>query len=109
VLRGSADGKRGLRISYERGTGTLKVDRSEAGTSNFSPLFSPYHQARVPLKDGKVRLRILLDSSSVEVFTPEGTVAITDAFYPAWDDTETLAFSRGGRAKVTIASTRVAS
>ncbi len=105
VLRGSADGKRGLRISYERESGTLKVDRSEAGTDNFSPLFSPYHQARVPLKDGKLRLRILLDSSSLEVFTPEGTVTITDTFYPAWDDTETQAFSRGGQATLRISST----
>ncbi|WP_120519784.1 glycoside hydrolase family 32 protein [Arthrobacter celericrescens] len=107
VLRGSADGTRGLRISYERDTGTLKVDRSGGGTDNFSPLFSPYHQAPVALKDGKLRLRILLDSSSVEVFTPDGTVAMTDTFFPAWDDTETLAFSRGGHAKATVASTHL--
>ncbi|MGW9413298.1 glycoside hydrolase family 32 protein [Arthrobacter cupressi] len=104
VLRGSADGKRGLRISYERATGTLKVDRSRAGTGNFSRLFSPYHQAKVPLRDGKLRLRILLDSSSVEVFTPDSTVAISDTFFPAWDDTETLAFSRGGAAEVRVSS-----
>lgn len=105
LLRGSADGKKGLRISYDRRSETLKVDRSNAGTSNFSPLFSPYHQARVPLRDGRLRLRILLDSSSVEVFTPDSTITITDTFYPEWDNTETTAFSNAGRTVFRIVST----
>ncbi|OFI38924.1 levanase [Arthrobacter sp. SW1] len=105
LLRASADGKRALRISYDRAAGTLTVDRSNAGTANFSPLFSPYHQARVPLRDGTLRLRILLDSSSVEVFTPDGTVAITDTFFPDWEDTGTLAFSEGGTADFRVTST----
>lgn len=34
-----------------------------AGTSNFSDKFSPSHQMKIPLVDGKLKLRILLDSS----------------------------------------------
>ncbi|MEW1822545.1 glycoside hydrolase family 32 protein [Arthrobacter sp. NPDC080031] len=107
VLRGSKDGKAGLRISYNRVSQTLKVDRSAAGTSNFSPKFSPYHQASVPMKDGKVRLRILLDSSSVEVFTQDGSTVISDIFFPQWGNTGAAAFSAGGTASFRLSSTRM--
>lgn len=106
VLRASADGKAGLRISYNRATQTLRVDRSAAGTSNFSPKFSPYHQASVPTKDGKVHLRVLLDSSSVEVFTQDGSVVISDIFFPQWGNTGAAAFSAGGTASFKLSSTR---
>ncbi|MEZ2391274.1 glycoside hydrolase family 32 protein [bacterium RCC_150] len=108
VLRGSADGKAGLRISYNRANQTLKVDRSSAGTSNFSAKFSPYHQVRVPVTDGKVRLRILLDSSSVEVFAQDGSAVISDIFFPAWGDTAASAFSSGGTAGFTLSSNATA-
>ncbi|MCX2749777.1 glycoside hydrolase family 32 protein [Arthrobacter sp. MI7-26] len=107
VLRASAGGKAGLRISYNRATQTLKVDRSAAGTSNFSPKFSPFNQASVPMKNGKVRLRILLDSSSVEVFTQDGSVVISDIFFPQWGNTGAAAFSSGGTAGFVLTSTRI--
>jgi levanbiose-producing levanase len=106
VLRALTDGKAGLRISYNRATQTLKVDRSAAGTSNFSPKFSPFHQASVPMKDGKVHLRILLDSSSVEVFANDGSAVISDIFFPQWVNTSAAAFSTGGTAGFTLISTR---
>lgn len=106
VLRASADGKAGLRISYNRASQTLKVDRSASGTSNFSPKFSPYHQAIVPMKDGKVHLRILLDSSSVEVFSQDGSAVISDIFFPEWGNTGAAAFSTGGTTSFKLSSTR---
>lgn len=106
VLRASADGKAGLRISYNRAGQTLKVDRSAAGTSNFSPKFSPYHQASVPMKDGRIHLRILLDSSSVEVFADDGSAVISDIFFPQWGNTGASAFSAGGTAGFTLTTTR---
>jgi fructan beta-fructosidase len=109
LLRSSADGRQGLKISYDSKAGTLTVDRSVAGTSNFSGKFSPYHQAAVPLRDGKLKLRILLDASSVEVFAQDGAAVITDTFFPAWDNTATQVFSRGGNAAFLITSRTVAS
>ncbi len=89
---------RGLKISYQAQTGTLTVDRSAAGTTKFSDKFSPYHQVRVPLVDGKLKLRILLDTSSVEVFAPESGTVITDLFLPDWPNTDASVFSEGGNA-----------
>jgi levanbiose-producing levanase len=110
VLRGPAsqpsDGvaapQKGLRISYEPRSGNLTVDRSAAGTTNFSDKFSPYHRVSVPLTDGKLKLRILLDASSVEVFAPDSGTVITDLFLPAWGDTAASVFSEGGNAGFTV-------
>lgn len=89
---------RGLKIRYQAQSGTLAVDRSAAGTTKFSDKFSPYHQVRVPLVDGKLKLRILLDTSSVEVFAPESGTVITDLFLPDWANTDASVFSEGGNA-----------
>jgi fructan beta-fructosidase len=99
---GSTDGKDGLRISYQPQSGNLRIDRSAAGTSNFSDKFSPYHEVKVPLVDGKLKLRILLDSSSVEVFAPGNGMVITDLFLPEWADTDASVFSNGGNTGFTL-------
>ncbi|UXM93051.1 glycoside hydrolase family 32 protein [Paenarthrobacter sp. JL.01a] len=106
ILRRSADGKSGLRISYAKENRTLKVDRSQAGTGNFSEKFSPYHQVSLPPagNDGKVRLTILLDSSSVEVFAQDGVAVITDTFFPDWDATGTSVFSTDGETNFSMRS-----
>ena len=99
---GPTDGQDGLRISYQPESGNLTIDRSAAGTSDFSDKFSPYHGVKVPLVDGKLKLRILLDSSSVEVFAPESGTVITDLFLPKWADTDASVFSEGGNARFTL-------
>jgi levanbiose-producing levanase len=59
------------------------------------------------MKDGKVHLRILLDSSSVEVFTQDGSTVISDIFFPQWGNTGAAAFSAGGTASFRLSSTRM--
>jgi fructan beta-fructosidase len=98
---------RGLKISYQAQPGTLTVDRSAAGTSKFSDKFSPYHQVRVPLVDGKLKLRILLDTSSVEIFAPESGTVITDLFLPDWSNTGASVFSEGGKAGFSLTSRKL--
>ncbi|MDR6685951.1 levanbiose-producing levanase [Arthrobacter sp. 1088] len=106
LLRRSADGSASLRISYNKENRTVKVDRSKAGTSNFSEKFSPYHEVALPSSgsDSKVHLRILLDSSSVEVFAQDGAAVISDIFFPDWDNTGTSVFSMDGDTDFTIQS-----
>ncbi|MFJ4208775.1 glycoside hydrolase family 32 protein [Paenarthrobacter sp. NPDC089675] len=104
VLRHSADSKDGLRISYDKESSNLKVDRSAVGTSNFSEKFSPYHQVAVPARDGKVKLQVLLDSSSVEVFAQDGAAVITDIFFPHWDNTGASVFSTDGSTDFSLRS-----
>ena len=106
LLRRSADGSANLRISYNKERRTVKVDRSKAGTSNFSEKFSPYHEVALPSSgsDGTVHLRILLDSSSVEVFAQDGAAVISDIFFPDWDNTGSSVFSMDGNTDFTVQS-----
>ncbi|BCW44192.1 glycoside hydrolase family 32 protein [Arthrobacter sp. StoSoilB5] len=106
LLRRSADGSASLRISYNKEKRTVRVDRSKAGTSNFSEKFSPYHEVALPSSgsDSKVRLHILLDSSSVEVFAQDGAAVISDIFFPDWDNTGSSVFSMDGDTDFTVRS-----
>ncbi|WP_259362914.1 GH32 C-terminal domain-containing protein [Paenarthrobacter ureafaciens] len=80
------------------------MDRSNAGTSNFSEKFSPYHQVTGRPADGKVRLRILLDTSSVEVFAQDGQAVVTDTFFPDWDHVGASVFSMEGETAFAVRS-----
>ena len=55
---------------------------------------------RAPLaaRDGKLRLRILVDWSSVEVFTDKGDRVITDQIFPRASSDGIELFADGGRA-----------
>lgn len=58
------------------------VDRTHAGVTDFSKDFPA--RTAVPLKLGKqaLKLRVLVDRSSVEVFAMDGEVAITNLVFP---------------------------
>lgn len=102
LLRQSSES--GLRISFNKETGTVRVDRSQAGTSNFSPKFSPFHEVALSSPGSKVHLTILLDSSSVEVFAGSGEAVISDTFFPDWDSVGASAFSTDGDTGFTVTS-----
>jgi fructan beta-fructosidase len=77
VRKGPAQG---TRIGWS--DGQLYIDRTNSGEDSFSPVFPATQHVAVPLVDGQLKLRILVDRSSVEVFTSDGRVAITDLIYP---------------------------
>ncbi len=51
-------------------------------------------------KDGKIKLRILLDRTSVETFGNDGEIVIPTCFLPAEDDQRLELFATGGNAKI---------
>jgi sucrose-6-phosphate hydrolase SacC (GH32 family) len=54
----------------------------------------------VALRDGRVRLRVLVDRSSVEVFAGGGEATITDQVFPRASSDGVRLFSEGGTATV---------
>ena len=79
------------------------VDRTKSGDSSFSALFSGIYYA--PLStDGKgeVKLRILLDWSSVEVFGGRGESTITAQIVPDASNVFTTLFAEGGAERLGI-------
>lgn len=71
------------KVGYDRKNKKLFVDRSESGNITFNPTFNTGKQT-APLKpvNGKVKMRIFVDRSSVEVFGNDGQQVITDIILP---------------------------
>lgn len=71
-------------VGYDVDAGVLFVDRSASG---FLPSFAPYAGRRCapcPLPaDGVLRLRILLDASSIEVLTQDGSRWLSERIVPS--------------------------
>ncbi|WP_250540426.1 levanase [Bacillus subtilis] len=71
------------KVGYDRRNAKLFVDRSESGNDTFNPAFNTGKET-APLKpvNGKVKMRIFVDRSSVEVFGNDGKQVITDIILP---------------------------
>ena len=85
-------------VGYDAEAEHLFVDRTRSGRSDFFPGFAARHEAPLPVPDGVLSLRVLVDWSSVEVFAQEGRAVITDLVFPAPDSRGVEVFSRGGPA-----------
>jgi hypothetical protein len=70
-------------IGYDVAASELYVDRTRSGNVSFSRDFPGVQRAPLTASDGEVRLRILVDWSSVEVFTDAGHRVITDQIFPS--------------------------
>lgn len=64
-------------IGYDTTTQELHVDRARSGVGDFDSTFPGVQTTPLKAKNGKVKLRILVDWSSAEVFA-EGGTAIRD-------------------------------
>ena len=92
-------------VGYDVKRGGIYIDRTRSGDVGFDPTFPSVEFAPLKVKNGKVTLRILVDRSSVEVFTADGRRTITDQIFPDRDSQGIQVFSTGGRAqlqKITI-------
>ncbi|MFC0213525.1 glycoside hydrolase family 32 protein [Paenibacillus chartarius] len=89
-LRVDDAGKEETVLTYlvEEGLLCLNRDRSGIGPGG-------ERRAAVPLKSGKLALRIFVDKSSVEVFAGDGEVVMTARIYPAPESQGIRLFSKG--------------
>ncbi|WP_105973865.1 GH32 C-terminal domain-containing protein [Streptomyces geranii] len=69
-------------IGYDTTTQELYVDRTHSGAVDFNATFPGVQTAPLKAENGKVKLRILVDWSSVEVFGGNGEAVITDQIFP---------------------------
>ncbi len=70
-------------IGYNAQTGELYVDRTRSGQGDFPAIFAARHRVPLALADGVLRLRILVDHCSVEVFGADGVVVLSEQVFPA--------------------------
>ena len=72
-------------IAYDRAAQILRVDRSGCGyplTEDLSPEKKPWCEAKMPLKDGRLKLHVFVDGSIVEIYADEGRVAMSSLAFP---------------------------
>lgn len=85
-------------VGYDATNNTTFVDRRNSGESDFTTGFGTRNDAPAFLDDGKVRLHIFVDWSSVEVFTNDGASVMTNRIFPDPDSQDIRLFSEGGDA-----------
>jgi fructan beta-fructosidase len=83
-------------IIYNIVNGKLKLDRTRSGDTEFSERFSGSYEAPVSLEDGKLRLHLFVDWSSVELFVNDGKIVLTTRIFPDPESTGIVLFSEGG-------------
>jgi levanase/fructan beta-fructosidase len=95
VVRAGGEGAERTVLSYDVAAGMLLLDRRESGHVAFHQTFPSVESVAVPLQGGRLRLRIYLDSCSVEVFAQDGLATITDLVFPAEAGTALALFAEG--------------
>ncbi len=94
-------GEHATRIGVVPKAGRLFVDREHSGRTSFHKDFAGVHEAPLdPAPDGRVRLHVFLDWSSVEVFAQDGTLVLTDQIFPDEGAVGVALYARGGAARL---------
>ncbi|MBC8571081.1 GH32 C-terminal domain-containing protein [Zongyangia hominis] len=92
----------GTLVQYDLTKGELNIDRRESGKNPNAKFPSVYRQKMSRTADGKIRMRIFVDWSSVEVFGNDGEVAGTAQIFPHLSSTGAEVFTTGGNARADI-------
>jgi fructan beta-fructosidase len=87
-------------IGYDATSSEVYVDRTHSGQTAFNADFPGVQRAPLKTHDGTVRLHILVDWSSVEVFADRGQTVITDQIFPSANSDGLNAFADGAGAKL---------
>lgn len=69
-------------LTWNRETSLLTVDRTESGKTDFHDSFARRFSAPILASGDRLKLRVLLDSASLEVFAADGTATITSLLFP---------------------------
>jgi fructan beta-fructosidase len=87
-------------IGYDAKAGEVYIDRTQSGDVNFSSDFPGVQRAPVAAHNGTLKLRVLVDWSSVEVFVNDGEAVLTDQIFPDPSSDGIAAFATGGTARL---------
>ncbi|MFD0670844.1 PfkB family carbohydrate kinase [Cohnella sp. GCM10027633] len=87
-------------IGFETTPGFLYIDRTRSGESGFHEAFPCKHGAAVQTAGNRIKLRVIVDRSSVEVFAENGLLVLTDLIFPDPSSIGVALYSKGGDVKV---------
>jgi fructan beta-fructosidase len=84
-------------LGYDIKAKQLFFGRAESGETTFSKDFSLNHLAPLLAQDGIIKLHIILDRASVEMFANDGLVVMTEQIFPDDDATGLELFVESGK------------
>lgn len=85
-------------LRYSAAEHKLCLDRSRSGRTDFHPDFAHLQPADLKVRDGRLRLQIFVDQSSLEVFAHDGQLVMTNCLFPAAESTHLRLCTEGGSA-----------
>ena len=97
-IRVAKDGEHETIIRYRPDQGTLKLDRIRSGLPHD---IVPTRSFLVRPRNGEIKLRVILDRFSVEVFVNDGEQAASAVIYPR-QSAEAITFEAGGSAVIDV-------
>lgn len=89
-------GAQRVTVGFNSATSNLYLDRRFSGDVSLSPSFPRVVRAPCRPVEGKLKLRVFVDQSSIEVFTTDGKLALTSQIYPDTSSTGIELFSNNG-------------
>ncbi len=81
-------------VSYDPVRSVVAIDRRQGGAA-FHPDFASRYEAPVP-PDSTITLRLVVDASSVELFTNDGATVLSALMFPSSDSNALALFTKGG-------------
>ena len=88
-------------LRYDVARQELTLDRTQSGNVSFNPAFAAtLETVRVPLQNGQLQLRLLVDKSVVEVFAQDGEITLTDLVFPKQHAGRITLTTEGGPAQL---------
>lgn len=69
-------------VGYNAVDGELFIDRTRSGAVDFHPQFGCRHSAPLDGENGRIKLQIWVDRSSIELFANDGALVMTDQIFP---------------------------
>ena len=85
-----------LRVGYDKQKNEFYIDRTHFSNMSFSKEFPAIHTAPRLIDSKKMTLHLFIDHSSVELLADDGTVVMTDIFFPAEDFNKIRSFEKNG-------------
>ncbi len=71
-----------LRAGYDERKNAFFIDRTRAGRSDFYPGFATIHYGPRIAQSKDVKITLILDQASLELFADEGLTTMTEIFFP---------------------------
>jgi fructan beta-fructosidase len=99
-LLGDSEGSAGTLLTYHAAANQLVLDRRKSGNTGFHEKFPSVEAAPLVLEDGALKLQIVVDHCSVEVFAQDGKVVLTDLVFPEEGQTENRLTVNGGQVTI---------